>query len=225
MRILLIDDDRKAARVLARGLQEEGFVVDVAHSAEEGDEEAFVNDYGVILLDRMLPGMDGLSWCKALRARGCATPVLMLTARDALSDRVEGLNTGADDYLTKPFAFDELIARVRALLRRSDLSRPTVMTVGTLALDPVSHVVTQDGMKIDLTHKEFALLHILMRHAGEVVSRARIAEQIWKDDLLAIDNLIDVHMGNLRRKIDPASPPWIQTVRGRGFRLSADAAE
>ena len=225
MRILLIDDDRKAARVLARGLQEEGFVVDVAHSAEEGDEEAFVNDYGVILLDRMLPGMDGLSWCKALRARGCATPVLMLTARDALSDRVEGLNTGADDYLTKPFAFDELIARVRALLRRSDLSRPTVMAVGTLALDPVSHVVTQDGMKIDLTQKEFALLHILMRHAGEVVSRARIAEQIWKDDLLAIDNLIDVHMGNLRRKIDPASPPWIQTVRGRGFRLSADSAE
>lgn len=225
MRILLIDDDRKAARVLARGLQEEGFVVDVAHSAEEGDEEAFVNDYGVILLDRMLPGMDGLSWCRALRARGCATPVLMLTARDALSDRVEGLNTGADDYLTKPFAFDELIARVRALLRRSDLARPAVMTVGTLALDPVSHVVTQDGMKVDLTHKEFALLHILMRHAGEVVSRARIAEQIWKDDLLAIDNLIDVHMGNLRRKIDPALPPWIQTVRGRGFRLSADAAE
>jgi DNA-binding response OmpR family regulator len=211
--------------VLARGLQEEGFVVDVAHSAEEGDEEAFVNDYGVILLDRMLPGMDGLSLCKALRARGCATPVLMLTARDALSDRVEGLNTGADDYLTKPFAFDELIARVRALLRRSDLARPTVMSVGTLALDPVSHVVTQGGVKIDLTQKEFALLHILMRHAGEVVSRARIAEQIWKDDLLAIDNLIDVHMGNLRRKIDPASPPWIQTVRGRGFRLSADAAE
>jgi DNA-binding response OmpR family regulator len=225
MRILLIDDDRKAARVLARGLQEEGFVVDVAHSAEEGDEEAFVNDYGVILLDRMLPGMDGLSWCKALRARGCATPVLMLTARDALSDRVEGLNTGADDYLTKPFAFDELIARVRALLRRSDLSRPTVMSAGTLALDPVSHVVTRGGVKIDLTQKEFALLHILMRHAGEVVSRARIAEQIWKDDLLAIDNLIDVHMGNLRRKIDPASPPWIQTVRGRGFRLSADAPE
>jgi len=223
MRILLIDDDRKAARVLARGLQEEGFVVDVAHCAEEGDEEAFVNAYGVILLDRMLPGMGGLSWCRTLRARGCTTPVLMLTARDALSDRVEGLNTGADDYLTKPFAFDELLARVRALLRRSDLSRPAVMSVGALALDPVSHVVTRDGLPIELTHKEFAILHILMRHAGEVVSRARIAEQIWKDDLLAIDNLIDVHMGNLRRKIDASSPPWIQTVRGRGFRLVAGA--
>ena len=225
MRILLIEDDRKAARLLARGLQEEGFVVDVVHTAEEGDEEAFVVAYDLIVLDWMLPGKDGLTLCRDLRQRGCKTPVLMLTARDALSDRVAGLNTGADDYLTKPFAFDELIARVRALLRRSDLARPTVMSVGTLALDPVSHAATQGGVRIDLTQKEFALLHILMRHAGEVVSRARIAEQIWKDDLLAIDNLIDVHMGNLRRKIDPASPPWIQTVRGRGFRLSADAAE
>ncbi|KTT14515.1 response regulator transcription factor [Pseudacidovorax intermedius] len=224
MRILLVEDDRKAARVLARGLQEEGFVVDVVHSAEEADEEAFVNAYGLIVLDRMLPGLDGLSWCAGLRDRGVATPVLMLTARDALGDRVEGLNRGADDYLTKPFAFDELLARARALLRRSDLARPAVLTVGALRLDPVSHAVTRQGQPIELTQKEFALLHILMRHPGEVVSRARIAEQIWKDDLIAIDNLIDVHMGNLRRKLEGLADPTIVTVRGRGFRLAVGSA-
>ncbi|MBO9642185.1 MAG: response regulator transcription factor [Pseudacidovorax sp.] len=224
MRILLVEDDRKAARVLARGLQEEGFVVDVVHSAEEADEEAFVTAYGLIVLDRMLPGQDGLSWCRDLRERGVTTPVLMLTARDALVDRVEGLNLGADDYLTKPFAFDELLARARALLRRSDLARPSVLVVGALRLDPLSHALTGHGQPIDLTQKEFALLHILMRHPGEVVSRARIAEQIWKDDLLAIDNLIDVHMGNLRRKLEGIADPSIVTVRGRGFRLDVGVA-
>ena len=221
MRILLIEDDRKAARLLARGLQEEGFVVDVVHTAEEGDEEAFVTAYDLIVLDWMLPGKDGLTLCRDLRQRGCKTPVLMLTARDALGDRVAGLNTGADDYLTKPFAFDELLARVRALLRRSEIMRPVVLAVADLSLDPQSQRVMRGGMVLDLTHKEFAILQILMRHAGEVVSRSRLAEQVWKDDLIAIDNLIDVHIGNLRRKVDaPPAAPLIHTVRGRGFRLA-----
>jgi DNA-binding response OmpR family regulator len=221
MRILLIEDDRKAARLLARGLQEEGFVVDVVHTAEEGDEEAFVTAYDLIVLDWMLPGKDGLTLCRDLRQRGCKTPVLMLTARDALSDRVAGLNTGADDYLTKPFAFDELLARVRALLRRSEIMRPVVLSLADLSLDPQSQRVLRGGMVLDLTHKEFAILQILLRHAGEVVSRSRLAEQVWKDDLIAIDNLIDVHISNLRRKVDaPPAAPLIQTVRGRGFRLA-----
>ena len=221
MRILLIEDDRKAARLLARGLQEEGFVVDVVHTAEEGDEEAFVVAYDLIVLDWMLPGKDGLTLCRDLRQRGCKTPVLMLTARDALSDRVAGLNTGADDYLTKPFAFDELLARVRALLRRSELVRPTVLALADLSLDLMSQRVLRGGMVLELTHKEFAILQILLRHAGEVVSRSRLAEQVWKDDLISIDNLIDVHISNLRRKVDaPPAAPLIQTVRGRGFRLA-----
>ena len=145
----------------------------------------------------------------------------MLTARDALSDRVAGLNTGADDYLTKPFAFDELLARVRALLRRSEIMRPVVLALADLSLDPQSQRVLRGGMVLDLTHKEFAILQILLRHAGEVVSRSRLAEQVWKDDLIAIDNLIDVHISNLRRKVDaPPAAPLIQTVRGRGFRLA-----
>ena len=142
----------------------------------------------------------------------------MLTARDALSDRVAGLNTGADDYLTKPFAFEELLARVRALLRRSELTRPVVLTVADLALDPLRHRVTRDGLSLSLTPKEFAILEILMRRTGEVVSRARLAEQVWKGDSMSLDNLIDAHISNLRRKVDaPGAPSLIQTVRGRGF--------
>ena len=198
MRILLVEDDRKAARLLARGLQEEGFVVDVAHSAEEGEDESYAVDYDAIVLDWMLPGKQGIDFCRDLRARGIQTPVLMLTARDATTDRVAGLNTGADDYLIKPFEFEELLARIRALLRRSDISRPLV-----------------------LTPKEYAILLILLRQAGDVISRARLAEQIWQADLIGIDNLIDVHVRNLRGKVDaPGLPPLIHTVRGRGFRLA-----
>ena len=225
MRILLIEDDRKAARLLARGFEEEGFVVDVAHSAEEGDELAFVTDHDLIVLDWLLPGKDGLTLCRDLRQRGVATPILMLTARDALADRVTGLNTGADDYLTKPFAFEELLARARALLRRSDLTRPPVLQMADLSLDPHSHAVLRNHAVLDLTPKEYAILEILLRHAGEVVSRSRLAEQVWKTDLLAIDNLIDVHISKLRRKVDgPGQAPLIQTVRGRGFRVAATVA-
>ena len=221
MRILLVEDDRKAARLLARGFEEEGFVVDVAHTAEQGDELAFVADHDLIVLDWQLPGRDGLALCRDLRARGVQTPVLMLTARDALDDRVAGLNTGADDYLTKPFAFEELLARVRALLRRSELTRPVVLAAAGLTLDPATQSVKRGAQAIELTRKEYAILAILMRYPGEVVSRARLAEQVWKDDLIAIDNLIDVHVSNLRRKVDPpGAGPVIQTVRGRGFRLA-----
>lgn len=226
MRILLIEDDRKAARLLAGGLEEEGFVVDAVHSAAAGDEQAFVVDYDVIILDWMLPDKEGLALCGDLRKRGCQTPVLMLTARDALADRVAGLNQGADDYLTKPFAFDELLARVRALLRRSETVRPVVMSVGDVRLDSRSQSATRAGAPLDLTHKEFSIMEVLMRHAGRVVSRTRLAEQVWKDDLVGIDNLIDVHIGNLRRKLDlPGMQPLIQTVRGRGFRLVDQEAE
>ncbi len=222
MRILLVEDDLKAARLLARGFEEEGFIVDLAGSAELGDELAFVTDYDLIVLDWLLPSKDGLTLCRELRQRGSATPILMLTARDALGDRVAGLNTGADDYLTKPFAFEELLARSRALLRRSEMTRPPVLCVADLSLDPQTHVVARGGAAIELTPKEFALLEILMRHAGAVVSRSRLAEQVWKSDFLAIDNLIDVHIGKLRRKVDaPGHAPLIQTVRGRGFRLAA----
>ncbi|MBB5367820.1 MULTISPECIES: response regulator transcription factor [unclassified Janthinobacterium] len=221
MRILLVEDDRKAARLLARGLQEEGFVVDVVHSAEDGEEESYAVDYDMIVLDWMLPGKQGIDLCRDLRARSIQTPILMLTARDATADRVVGLNTGADDYLTKPFEFEELLARIRALLRRSDISRPLVLALADLALDPVSHKVTRAGAVLDLTPKEYAILLILLRQAGEVVSRARLAEQIWQADLIGIDNLIDVHVRNLRGKVDsPGLPQLIHTVRGRGFRLA-----
>ena len=226
MRLLLIEDDRKAARLLAVGLEEESFVVDVVHSAEEGDERASTVDYDLIVLDWLLPGRDGLSLCHDLRHRGIQTPILMLTARDALTDRVAGLNHGADDYLTKPFAFEELLARIRALLRRSELTRPVLLGVADLALDPYSQRVTRADRTLELTPKEYAILHQLMRQVGEVVSRARLAEHVWKTDLVDIDNLIDAHISNLRRKVDPpGSPPLIHTVRGRGFRLVQEAPE
>ena len=226
MKILLVEDDGKAARLLARGLEEEGFLVDIAGSAEEGELRVFASDYDLLILDWMLPGKDGLALCEALRRHKIHTPILMLTARDALGDRVTGLNTGADDYLTKPFAFDELLARARALLRRSELTRPSVLTVGALSLDPMAQRVMRAGALLALTRKEYAILEVLMRQAGDVVSRSRLAEQVWKADLVAIDNLIDVHVGNLRRKIDaPGLPTLIQTVRGRGFRLGVVEGE
>ena len=220
MRILLVEDDRKAAGLLVRGLREEGFVVDHAASLAEADEAAFVTTHDLIVLDGMLPDGDGVTLCRTLRARGQQVPVLMLTARDALSDRVDGLNAGADDYLTKPFEFEELLARLRALLRRSDMTRPPVLVADDLRLDPASLQVTRAGRPIELTPKEFALLQALMRQPGAVVPRQRLAEQIWHGDPLAIDNLIDAHMSKLRRKIDAAGGrPLIETVRGRGFRL------
>jgi DNA-binding response OmpR family regulator len=223
MRLLLVEDDKKAAQVLSRGFVEEGFVVDVAHSGDVGDELAFVNDYDAIVLDWMLPRKDGLSLCHDLRARGVRTPVLMLTARDSLPDRIAGLDAGADDYLTKPFAFEELLARIRALLRRSELVRPPLLKVADLTLDPVTQRVTRGSRELSLTPKEYAILETLMRHAGQVVSRTRIGNSVWEEDRDDLTNLVDVHVSHLRRKIDcDDAPPLIHTVRARGFRLSAE---
>ena len=224
MRLLLIEDDQEAARLLARGLREEGWVVDVAHSGESGDEMASVNTYDAIVLDWLLPDRDGVVICRDLRKRGLHVPILLLTARDAVDDRVLGLNAGADDYLTKPFAFAELLARLHALLRRSDLTRPVLLTVEDLILDPIGHVVTRAGVPISLTPKEYAILEALMRHAGEVVSRVHLGERVWEHDLDSLTNLVEVHISNLRRKIDRSDLlPLIHTVRGFGYRLGPPA--
>lgn len=225
MRILLVEDDRKAARILRQGLEEEGFVVDVAASGDEGEEQAAINHYDLILLDWLLPGMPGIEVCRELRAREVSTPILMLTAKDALADRIAGLDTGADDYLTKPFAFTELLARIRALLRRSEVTRAPVLRVADLSLDPVSHRVTRAGVPVSLTAKEYAILVFLMRHAGEVVTRTQLGEHVWEAEHDTLTNLVDVHMSHLRKKIDQAAAvALIHTVRGRGYRLEGERA-
>jgi len=223
MRILLVEDDHKAARLLSKGLREERFVVDVADSGAAGDEMAATNDYDAIVLDWLLPDKEGIQVCRDLRSRGVGTPILMLTARDALEDRVAGLNAGADDYLVKPFGFAELLARIQALLRRSNLTRPVVLTVADLCLDPTSHRVARAGATISLTPREYAILEVLMRHAGQLVTRATLAERVWETERDDFTNLVDVHISHLRRKIDTAGAmPLIHTVRGRGYLLGVD---
>ncbi len=222
MRILIIEDDKKAAQLLAKGLREERFVVDLAHTGETGEGLASVNSYDAIVLDWLLPDKDGISVCRDLRRHKVSTPILMLTARDALEDRVTGLNTGADDYLTKPFGFVELLARLRALLRRSEITRPVVLRAADLTLDPLTYRVTRAGTLLDLTPKEYALLEILMRHAGQVVPRTELTEGVWEADLDTLPHLLEVHMGHLRRKLKAAgASPLIHTVRGRGYLLDA----
>ena len=220
MRILLIEDDHKAARLLAKGLAEERFVVDIAHSAGEGDEMAEINAYDVIILDWLLPDKPGIDVCRDLRARGIPTPIIMLTARDSLADRVTGLNTGADDYLVNPFGFAEPLARIQALLRRSDFTRPVILKVADLTLDPSNHRVTRNGVALNLTPKEYAILEILMRRSGQLVTRASLSEHVWEMERDGFSNLVDVHVSHLRRKIDtPDLPPLIHTVRGKGYLL------
>jgi DNA-binding response OmpR family regulator len=221
MRLLLVEDDRKAARLLQRGFHEEGFAVDAVTSAEEADGLSSLDHYEIIILDWLLPGMDGLSLCRALRARGVRTPILMLTARDALSDRVEGLNSGADDYLTKPYAFEELLARTRALIRRAEVVRPALLSVGDLTLDPITHRVVRANRPLELTRTEYAILALLIRHPGDLITRTQLAQEVWRGDPTTLDNVIDVHVSNLRRKVDASgSEPLLQTVRGRGYRLA-----
>lgn len=225
MRILVIEDDRKAAELLATGLKEEGLVVDVAGTAEAGDEMASVNTYAVIVLDWLLPDREGVAVCRDLRRRGVSTPILMLTARDALEDRVTGLDAGADDYLIKPYGFSELMARIRALLRRSDLSRPVVLRVADLELDTVSQIVARGGEPIDLTAKEYAILEVLMRHAGAVVPRSAVTEHVWVSEPDMSPNLLEVHLSRLRRKIDHGRrSSLIQTIRGRGYLIGDEEA-
>ncbi|MCX6551470.1 MAG: response regulator transcription factor [Acidobacteria bacterium] len=224
MRVLIVEDDQKAAGILKRGLEEEAFSVDLANDGGAAEQAAAAVDYDVIILDWLLPGKQGIDICRELRLRGMSVPILMLTAKDALEDRVAGLNTGADDYLTKPFAFWELVARIRALVRRARSARSPLLKVADLTLDPVTHVVTRGGQPVSLTVKEYAILHVLAQHAGRVVSRAQLAECLWHDDLNNVINLVDVYISRLRKKIDDgAEVPLVRTVRGRGYRLAAEA--
>ncbi len=226
MRILVVEDDRKVASFLERGLREEGYSVDVAHDGEDGRLKAHVHDYDLLLLDVMLPGISGLELVRDLRAREKATPVLMLTARDSEDDVVTGLDAGADDYLTKPFGFDELLARVRALLRRGGAARPDRLIYGDVELDRVKHEASRAGSKLDLTPKEFRLLEYFLLNPERVVRRTELLEKVWDLTFDPMSNVVDVHMGHLRRKLRAVSnDPLIQTVRGVGYVLREASAE
>ena len=221
MRVLLVEDEVKLAELVARGLREEGHAVDIATRGREAVTLAQAEPYDAIVLDVMLPGgLDGFEVCRALRGKGVWSPVLMLTARDAVEDRVTGLDAGADDYLAKPFAFGELLARLRALRRRAPRERPTVLEVGDLSLDPASHRAWRDGTLLDLSAKEFALLELLMRNPGAVLSREQLLGGAWDMSFERRSNIIDVYIRYLREKIDrPFSRTSIETVRGVGYRL------
>lgn len=224
MRILLVEDEPSAATMLAKGLREETYAVDIAADGETALAQAFVNDYDLIILDVVLPGKDGFKVCRELRKNGLTIPVLMLTARDAVEDKVEGLDAGADDYLPKPFDFEELLARVRALLRRQPALYPEVITVGNLSVDARARSVTRAGQNIDLTAKEYALLEYLARRAGEVVSRADISEHVWDGSYDPFSKVIEVFIQRLRRKVDEGHPlKLIHTRRGEGYVLTAKA--
>ena len=220
----MIEDEIKMARAIRRGLEQEGYVVDVAADGEAGLEAALEPGVDAVILDLMLPGKDGFAVTNALRFQGRWLPVLMLTARDGVGDRVRGLDAGADDYLVKPFAFDELLARLRALLRRDPMVRPPVLTVGDVVLDPAAHTVTRAGRPVSLSTKEFALLEFLMRWPGTVMSRDRILLHVWDYDYTGRSNVVDVYVGYLRRKLEgPSGDPLIRTVRGIGYVLQGPA--
>lgn len=223
MRILLVEDDPTLSQFVAKGLREHSYAVDVATDGDDAVYQAAINPYDAIVLDVMLPKRDGFAVCRELRRRKLAAPVLMLTARDAVSDRVTGLDTGADDYLTKPFDFGELLARLRALLRRGPVLKPTAIRVGDLVLDTHAQRATRDGRPIALTAKEYALLEFLARHAGRVVGRAEISDHVWDDNYDPASNLIESYINRLRRKIDgEGRKPLIHTRRGAGYILAPD---
>ena len=226
MRLLIVEDDLKTARALAAGLERAGFSIAAAHSGEEGFFLLNAESFDLVVLDWMLPGRSGIEILKTLRARGAKTPVLLLTARDAVEDRVLGLESGADDYLVKPFAFAELIARIRSLLRRSAGAEPLKKTVADLALDLETRRVWRASQPIDLTPREFDLLAYLLRQSGQVVTREMLARDVWHEAnrITPLDNVIDVHVAHLRRKVDGASAlKLIHTVRGVGFVLREEA--
>jgi len=222
MRILVVDDDRRLCAVVKRGLLEEAYAVDSAYDGEEGEYLAEVNPYDLIILDIMLPNKDGIEVCHELRAKRVNTPILMLTAKDTVEDRVRGLDTGADDYLVKPFAFNELLARVRALLRREGMSKSPELRVGDLTLNTLTRQVWRGQRPIELTTKEYVIIEYFMRHPNVVVTRTMLEEHAWDYDFDTMSNLVDVYIRRLRRKIDnEREDSLIQTVRGAGYRLKA----
>ena len=223
MRALVVEDELKMAALLRRGLIEEGYAADVARTGEDAVDMAHAIPYDAIVLDVMLPGVDGLEVCRQLRADGVWTPILMLTARDGVGDRVAGLDAGADDYLVKPFSFAELLARLRALARRGVAERPAVLQAGSLRLDPASRQVWRDEVPIELSAKEFSLLETFMRRPGQVLSRLDLLEHAWEYAYENRSNVVDVYIGYLRAKLDrPFGRRSIETVRGVGYRLRDD---
>ena len=223
MRVLLVEDEVTLADAIARGLAAEGFDVEAVHDGLDGLWRAREHRYAAVILDIMLPGMNGYQVCRTLREEGVWTPILMLTAKDGEWDEAEALDTGADDFLSKPFSFVVLVARLRALLRRGTAPRPAVLRVGDLALDPATRECSRDGVAVELTSREFALLERLMRHPDEVVSKRDLLEQVWGHESDADPNVVEVYVGYLRKKVDaPFGRRSIITVRGAGYRVVAD---
>src|SRR5437660_1783508 len=218
MRLLLVEDDARIARFVAKGLREQAYAVDISTTGDDALYQAEINSYDLIILDVMIPGRNGFEVCRELRSAGQSVPILMLTARDAVEDRIAGLDHGADDYLTKPFEFRELLARLRALLRRSGELRPAKITVADLVLDTAAQSVSRAGHTVTLTAKEYALLEYLARNTGRVVGRAEIAEHVWDETFDPFSNLIEVYVNRVRRKIDAdSSKPLLHTRRGAGY--------
>src|SRR6267154_2732418 len=221
MRLLLVEDDARIARFIAKGLREHSYALDVVSTGEEALYQAAINTYDLAILDVMIPAPDGFAVCRELRKSGQRMPILMLTARDAVEDRISGLDSGADDYLTKPFEFGELLARLRALLRRTGELRPAQISVADLVVDTRGQRVRRKGQLIELTTKEYALIEFLARNEGRVVGRAEIAEHVWDEEFDPFSNLIEVYVNRVRRKIDvPPNKPLLHTRRGAGYILS-----
>lgn len=225
MRILVVEDEHRIANTIKKGLEQERFAVDASYDGSDGFDLAATEDYDVIILDLMLPGMDGITLCKELRKKNIHTPILMLTAKGQLQDKVEGLDAGADDYLTKPFSFEELLARIRALSRRPKQVTNPVLVALDLTLDPKAFAVTRAGKPIYLTHKEFSLLEFLMRNAEKILTKEQITNHIWDYDADILPNTVEVYIRNLRNKVDRPfieSKPLIHTIRGFGYKISQE---
>jgi two-component system, OmpR family, response regulator len=223
VRLLLVEDDAKLARAVVRGLRHEGYAVDVVGDGDAALTQAAVWEYDGIVLDVMLPNRDGFDVCRTLRERDCWAPILMLTARGQVGDRIRGLDVGADDYLAKPFDFGELLARLRALVRRAPPQRPARVQVGDLVVDPATHEVARAGVEGGLPAREFAVLEYLARHAGEAVTRATLLDHVWDENFEGSTNVVDVYVGYLRKKLEqPFDRPLIRTIRGVGYALEAE---